>query len=165
MADKYALEALNNGEIGAAINTTGKSIRVRTISFETSVAYAAGEVVRLFASVNPSEIPIKIEIANDAIAGASDVDVGLYRAEKGAVIDKDIFGDGLSFTSAVALNSAADGMQTVDISKVGADAFYQYAGDTIGSIKSGAYDLALTFNSDVSAVGTVRVNVYTSSSL
>jgi hypothetical protein len=135
--------------------------KIRTITFETAAADAAGDVKRLF-TVGAHEIPVSLRIMCDAIAGATDIDIGLYRPGGGVVVDKDALADGLNIAAGVAYASAANGLAALGVEEQGVKTFAEIAADVvttdvIGHIPQDSYDVALTEVSEVSAAGTITV--------
>jgi len=146
IADKLANPALMSGAKVVAFVST----------FETAVADDDGSVYRIAKALQPSLIPIQITIYNDAITASTDWDLGLY--ETGideAVIDADVFVDGISMAGARVLGSGVSGLTAVDVANL-YKKIYEHAGDDVTDYKAG-YDLALTANTVGSAVGTITV--------
>lgn len=140
-----------------------KSVK-RTITFETEAADAAGDVKALF-RVGAHEIPVKCEIINDAIAGATDIDLGLYRDDE-TVVDADALMDGTDINAGVAWSSRTDGLSALGVEERGVKTFYDIANDVattdvVGSLPNDSYWVALTLNSEVSAAGTITVHLET----
>jgi len=130
------------------------------IEFEIAAADDDGSIYRLLRNVPGNLILAQAEIWCDAITGATDVDLGLYKNldEGGAALDADVFADGFSLASAKAYSGAGlFGMQSVDIADV-TKRLYEHAGHTISN-KLGGYDIALTANTVGSAAGTVLVRL------
>lgn len=167
MADTYAEAAIAAGNVARAMNSTGRKMRRRVVTFETAAAYAAGEIKRLF-TVGAHEVPTSIKIVNDAIAGATDVEIGLWRVNSGLVIDQDCFLGSLDIAAGFAWGSEKDGLTALAIEHRGIRSFQEHAAavstdplDDIGHIPNDSYDVGMIFNSDVSAVGTVTVEMIT----
>ena len=152
--DKYVDSNLAAGKLASALNEQG----TKTFTAVATVAVAAadddGSVYRVFKNVPSSVVPICICIHNTAITSGTDWDVGLYKTNLGAVVDKDILADGLDLSSARTIatwNNA--GMTTLTLSNGTQD---------LGTLSAqtdpdAAYDIALTANTVGSAAGTVRV--------
>ena len=143
-----------------AHKSSGVGPTVRSITFETEAADAAGDVKALF-RVGAHEIPLECWIINDAIAGATDIDLGLYRDDE-TVVDADALMDGADISAGIAYASKTDGLSALGVEERGVKAFYDIAndvatGDVIGSIPNDSYWVALTLNSEVSAAGTITV--------
>lgn len=166
MADEYVDAARQAGNPARAHESSGVGLRLRTITFETEVADAAGDIKRLF-TVGAHEIPVECKIVNDAIAGATDIDLGLYRpGVNGAVVDKDAFMDGANIAAGVAWASATNGLSALAVEEQGVKSVFDIAndvatGDVIGDLPSDSYDVALTLNSEVTAAGTITVFFWT----
>lgn len=147
-----------------AHKSSGVKPTIRTITFETEAADAAGDIKALF-RVGAHEIPLACYIVNDAIAGATDIDLGLYRDDETAV-DADALLDGADISAGVAWASATDGLGALGVEERGVKSFYDIAndvatGDVVGSLPNDSYWVALTLNSEVSAAGTVTVQLDT----
>ena len=166
MADEYVDAARQAGNPARAHESSGVGLRLRTITFETEAADAAGDIKRLF-TVGAHEIPIECKIFSDAIAGATDLDLGFYRpGVNGAVVDKDALLDGTDISAGIAWASAKDGLAALGVEERGVKSVFDIAndvatGDVIGDLPSDSYDVALTFNSEVSAAGTITVFFWT----
>lgn len=165
MADTYADASLAAGKVGRARSTWGVKPKLRTITFETAAAYAAGEIKRLF-QVGAHEIPVQLDVVNDAIAGATDVNLGLYRPNGGVAVDYDALLDGLDINAGTAWASKRDGLAALGVEERGVKTFREIAADVvttdvIGHVPNDSYDLAMTIDSDVSAVGTITVHLWT----
>lgn len=161
MADAFVDSQRQNGLPARAHESGGVCPKVRTITFETAAADAAGDVKRLF-TVGAHEIPLRCYIINDAIAGATDIDLGLYRPNLGAVVDKDALLDGADISAGKAWSAAVDGLAALGVEERGTKSFYDIANDVattdvIGHLPNDSYDFCLTQNSDVSAAGTITV--------
>ena len=128
-------------------------------NFETLVADDAGSKYRL-CKVGASWVPLKIEINNDSIAGATDMDLGLYETLEngGAVKDADVFMDGTDINAGSAIGSEVSGLSNIDIDSIG-EQMYQYAGETTLE-PARMYDLVLTANSDITGAGTIAFRMW-----
>jgi hypothetical protein len=155
MADNYVDANIVAGKKSSAL---AAGVGAETVTMAQTVAVLAadadGDIYRVFANVPSSLVPIKIEINNTAVTGGTDYDLGLYKPNGGAVVDKDILADGISMATArtVATSNNA-GLTTIAI----ADGF-----ETLGELSAqtdvdAAYDIALTANTVGSADGTIRV--------
>lgn len=166
MADKYVDTQRQNGLPARAHESSGVVPKLRTITFETAAADAAGDIRRLF-TVGAHEIPVQCDIVNDAIAGATDIDLGLYRkGVDGAVVDADALMDGTDISAGIAWASKTDGLSALAVEERGVLSFLEIAddvatSDAIGNIPDDSYDVALTLNSDISAAATITVHLWT----
>ena len=92
-------------------------------------------------------------IHNDAITAGTDYDLGLYKTNGGAVVDKDILADGISMATARGIATANNaGMTTIALETLA----------TLGTLSAqtdvdAAYDIAFTANTVGSADGDIRV--------
>jgi len=152
------------GEATDAHKSSGVKKIVRTVIFETEAADAAGDIKALF-RVGAHEIPVACRILNDAIAGATDIDVGLYRDSE-VVVDADALADGLDISAGSAIGSPANGLSALGIDEVKGKAFYDIAndvatGDVVGDLPNDSYWVCLTLNSEVAAAGTINIELET----
>lgn len=160
MADTYVDAAVEAGNVSSALKTRGADLIVMVQSFEIVSATADADVLRLFPSVNPALIPVRIDIVCDAITGGTDYDLGLYLPEGGAVLDKDCLMDGQTLATASTLVAPLNGMGAVDKANIGKKLYELLATpEAVGAIKGG-YDIALTANTAGSGEGTVTVIGY-----
>jgi len=147
-----------------AHKSSGVKPTVRTITFETEAADAAGDIKALF-RVGAHEIPVECWIINDAIAGASDIDLGLYRDSE-VVVDADALMDGTDISAGVAYASRTDGLSALGVEERGVKSFFDIAndvatGDVVGALPNDSYWVALTLNSEVTAAGTITLYLAT----
>ena len=120
-------------------------------SFEKG-AESDGSIWRV-GRISPMAKIKRISLACDAIAGLTDLDIGLYKPLEvgGAVISKDCFKDGLDPHAGMALTEE----YLVAVADVGKEAYL------IGSIAAadadryGAFDIALTGNTAGTNTGTI----------
>jgi hypothetical protein len=148
-----------NGEATDAHKSSGVDRITRTITFETEAADAIADIKALF-RVGAHEIPLECNIVNDAIAGATDIDLGLYYDDETAA-SADVLMDGADISAGNAWASPQDGLSNLGVEQVGIESFYTLAGDAVGSIPNDAYWVAFTLNSDISAAGTITVQLDT----
>lgn len=160
MSDLYADATLAAGGVARAAQATGVEPKVRVVTFETAASFAAGEIKRLF-RVAAHEIPVSCEIVNDAIAGATDVEIGLWRPNFGAVVAQDCLLGTLDIAAGFNWGSEKNGLAALGVEERGIKSFAQIAGDAIGAIPEDSYDVGMIFNSDVSAAGTITVKLTT----
>lgn len=98
-----------------------------------------------------------VKYLNTEITAGSDYDLGIYGVDGGAIKDKDVLDDGLSFTTAVTAAAPKQGLTNVAIANR-LKKLYELAGDATGSYP-GQYDIALTANTVGTADGTVFVEI------
>ncbi len=170
VVNKYVRTRIEAGKNDEAPYVNGSKIVGMVASEELAAGDDAASIYRFFKGLNPNLIPIDIKIyADDAVVGATEVDVGLYKQTDdggtGAVVSIDCFGDGLDLTPAggalrggdaqVGADEYIDGMKGVDIADL-TKKLYEHAGDDVTDYEQG-YDLALTVVSDTTTGGTVTV--------
>lgn len=165
MADGFVDAARQAGQPARAHESSGVGLRMRTITFETAVADAALDVKRLF-TVGAHEIPVKCVIMCDAIAGATEIDLGLYRPNGGIVVDRDALMDGADIAAGQTAASPEDGLAALGVEELGVKTFFDIANDVqsadvIGHLPADSYDIGLCLVSEVTAVGTITVHLQT----
>jgi hypothetical protein len=141
---------------------TGLETKKARLTFELDgTANATGDVIRILKNVPATMVLLNCYIANDAITGLNDVDLGLYLPDFGAVVDKDCFADGIDLSSGhatLAPGTALNGLVTVN-----ADSLHKAIRDinavVIAAGEYKFYDLALTFNAEPTAGGTVTIDL------
>jgi hypothetical protein len=153
--DKYTDSKIVAGKLGNPALISGASVLEFVASFEVDALDDDASVFRIGRSITGSLIPIEITVLNDGITGATDWDLGLYRPGLGAVISKDVLGDGLDLSAARVIGAGITGLSNLVIEDLGSK-LYELAGHTISN-KLDSYDLALTANVAGSASGTVTV--------
>lgn len=128
--------------------------RLRTIPFSFEVAADSDGSVYRIAQISPLCIMKSILVISDAIAGATDYEIGVYKplAIGGAVIDLDCF---MGSADINAGKAALTEMFVPTIADVGKSAFI-VAGLSAADIgKYGVFDLAITANTVGTAAGTI----------
>jgi hypothetical protein len=148
------------GELTSAVKSSGVKELVRCITFETAATDAAGDVKALF-RVGAHEIPVEGWLISDAIAGATDIDVGFYRDDE-TVVDKDALADGINPSAGIAFASRLDILTALAVEERGVLNMYEIANDVIttdviGHLPNDSYVVAVTLVSEVTAAGTITV--------
>lgn len=135
----------------------GGSSGVLTQYFDVAVdgaVIAAGDVIKL-APMTGTMVPVAVNIYTPAggLAGATDVDLGFYKSSLHGdeVLDADALGDGLDLSG---LEATVDGLTLAN-----ADRNKDIRTLVNANPAQTEYDLALTFNSEVTASGTLKVEV------
>ena len=169
VVDKYVRTLVEAGKLEEAPYVNGAKVVGMVASEELAAGDDAASIYRFFKGLNPNLIPIDIKIyVDDAVVGATDCDVGLYEQTDdggtGAVVDKDIFADGIDLSPAggavrgggvIGHDEFIDGMATVDIANL-TKKLYEHGGHDVTDYKAG-YDLCLTVVSDTTVGGTVTM--------
>ncbi len=174
--NKYVNTRVEAGKNDEAPYVSGSRVIGMVETEEVHADDGVVSVYRFFKGLTPNLIPIRIRIyVDDAIAGATEADVGLYEQTDdggtGAVIDRDCFADNLDLVAlgaggiaihggaadagAAASDGAIDGMAAVDIANKKYK-LYQHAGHDVTDYTQG-YDLCLTVVSDTTTTGTVTI--------
>jgi hypothetical protein len=160
MAFEFVDSNVEAGKLTDAVKSSGVKTKTRCITFETEAADAAGDIKALF-RVGAHEIPVEGWLISDAIAGATDLDVGFYRDDQ-TVVDKDALADGLNPSGGIAFASKLDILSALAVEERGVLKMYEIANDiattdVIGHLPNDSYIVAITLNSEVSAAGTITV--------
>lgn len=152
--DRFVLSAEEPIE---AYQAKGANIRSSVIVFAKEASDIDASVLRLIKGF-PAEAVIKnIIIANDAIASATDIDLGIYDVNSGAVVSKDIFLNGGSLASGRARGSELSAISSIAVADSNKK-LWELLGKTVAN-KSLSYDLCLTGNTFGSDTGTIVVIV------
>lgn len=155
--NKWASALVEAGKKDNTAKVAGGKILCLASTFEVAAADDDGSVYKL-AKLPANAIPVKCEIVNDAIAGATDYDLGLYN-EDGSEADKDLFMDGADISAGNPLSAPLDGLQTGPaIDKTG-QKVWELLGKTLDNKLEG-YVLALTANTVGAAAGTISYRFY-----
>lgn len=133
-----------------ALFATGKRVKViRASATITNGTHASGDIFRVAKGIplNTKVVSVFVPAATTGITGLSDVDLGVYKSNGGAVIDKDILIDGQSFASSVSVGDINDAVG------------YKTLGELLSLNNSqeyaGGVDIAFTLNATPSASGTL----------
>lgn len=154
--DKYVDSDLVAGKLAQALKSGGAEVFAMVATLEVAAADDDGSVYRLFKNLPGNLVPLKIEIANDAITGGTDYELGLYETGVGgAAKDIDCLMGTTTMASARARGSEISGMSAVAVDSPDST-LYELAGDTLATSEPG-YDLALTANTVGTAAGTITV--------
>jgi hypothetical protein len=152
--NKYVDDNVAAGKLGKAGLTSGDKIVVMVNTEEIAAADDDGSVYRFFKNVPANLIPVEITVTTDGITGMTDTDIGIYKTNLGAVVDKDVLMDGQTLASALTRATGHQlGLANVNI----ADAGKTLAVLSAQADPDQAYDIALTANTVGSAAGTVTV--------
>lgn len=138
-----------------------KSHGYRTItcigSFEVAADDDNGSVYRID-RIPSDAIPVSAKVANDAITGGTDYDLGFYEVSSqiaaGAAVDKDVLMDGADLSAGHAVGSELNGLSALAIGDRGRKV-YELLGKTLAN-KKPQYDLTFTANTVGTAVGTIE---------
>ena len=109
----------------------------------------------MFADIPASAILVECEILNDVVTAGTDWDLGLYKTDGGAVVDKDIYVDAADLSTGHANGSGLTGLSALNIDQ-SQKKLYENAAETLKTT-DGSYDIALTANVVGSSVSTVVV--------
>ncbi len=157
VVDKYANASVEAGT--RVLNLFGRGEKT-TVSRQIVAVAAAdddGSVYRVLKGIPTKSRIQKIEILNSAITAGTDYDLGFYKTDKGAVIDKDVLMDGQSFATAHAVGEEVQGNSNValtDMTKTIGELLGLDFNDSPSSV-----DLCLTANTVGTAAGTIVMTV------
>lgn len=135
---------------------TGIGAKVVALIAEVAISAADddGSIYRLFKDIPSTYVPFAIDLESTAITGGTDYDLGLYKTNLGAVVDKDCLMDGQTFATALTPATGSG----LGLGARGIANSLKNLGDLSGQTKpDGAYDLCLTANTVGTAAGTVVV--------
>lgn len=139
-------------------NDKGMVLHSATVLVSIAAADDDTSVYRVFENMSSSSIITNIMIGNTAITAGTDYDVGVYETGVGgAVVDKDIFADGLDLSSAHIRGAEISGIAAVSIANSQKN-LYTLLGKTLANNKM-AYDICLTANTVGTADGTILVTI------
>jgi hypothetical protein len=153
--DKFANSDIEDGKHANPNFAGGAKVLAIIGSYELAAADDDASVVRI-GRVLANYIPIFAQITCDAITAMTDLDVGLYKpGVGGAVVDADLFADGLNLNAGVTIvgNLANNGFTTQPTIENIGETIWQLLGLSVPNRQD--YDLALTWNTIGSAAGTV----------
>lgn len=151
--NKYVVSNFADGSLQDSHVYGGSKIVPHVVTFEVAAADDNNSIYRLF-RINSSDVILQLEISNDAITGGTDYDVGLYDiTTSGAVVDKDVFADGLNLTSAADKTNV---LTAPDIAELNLPVWDLVSGVTEDPNKQ--YDVAIHANVAGTAAGTITVH-------
>ena len=153
--DKYVNADVVAGKLAKAAHSNGGKLIAMVETFEVAAADDDGSVYRVFKNLPADLIPLKIELFNDAIAAATDYEIGLYETNSGAAKDIDCLLGTTDINAGNLRGSGVDGLGAVALSDA-ESMLYELAGDTVTTRLSG-YDLAVTANTVGTAAGTITI--------
>lgn len=161
-SDRYTDTTLHAGagaKVAAGLGAPGNMLILSGTYEKGGSADGDGSVLRLgTVPANAVPVPTLSRLNNDALAGATDIDIGLYKqGEGGAVVDKDILTDGIDINAGNASGSPIYAFQGVGIDKYGQD-LRTLVGGSVGDGNDN-YDIAITGNTFGTASGTISWNL------
>lgn len=156
--DKYADALIESGKLGVPAFSTGVKVVAMTALVEVAAADENLSVYRMFPNLSPNLVPWSLELFNDAIAGATDYDIGLYESKSpdgigGTVIDRDKFMDGTDINAGNALGSPVNALSNLNLDE-SQEMLYELGGQAIGARKD-SYDICITAVVVGTAAGTL----------
>ena len=153
------VDAVTGTFTGNAIQAQGSGIKVVTATFIPASGDDDGSVYRLFKDIPSNVVPLRLDVMTDGVTGMDDVDFGIYKTDKGDVVDKDILGDGLDLSSAAEYNAPLNGMNAVSKADFGKKNLWELLGLTMKARQTG-YDICATGNTNGSEADEVCVAFY-----
>ena len=158
VVNRWGSSLVEAGKKDDAAKVAGGKLMCVAAQVEVAEADSDGSIYKL-AKLPANAIPVKCDIFNDAIAGATSYDLGLYNEDETTEADKDVFMAATDINAGSAIGSPRNGLATgpaiADIGK----RIWELAGDTVNT-KEGGYVLALTGNTVGTAAGTISVFFY-----
>jgi hypothetical protein len=145
------------GKIGQASKVSGGKLLCLAGVVAKAAADGDGSVIYL-AKLPANAIPVKCELNNDALAGCTSVDLGLYK-ENGVVANKALLMSAVDINGGKAIGSEQSGLAAVAIADLGKK-LYELLGLTAANKVEEAYLLALTLNTAGAAAGNIAYRFY-----
>ena len=142
---------------GAALVAPGHAVHVFVGTVEAAIGDSIGSTYRL-ATVPSNFIPIKLDLAWDALGGTCTADVGVYESSAGAVIDADVFASNVSLVIAGAWTSELEEDGPADIDKLG-QPMWERMGLTAQPVPGKSYDIVATLTAASAAAGTLAMRL------
>ncbi len=153
--NKYVDAQIVANRTAGALSAQGIKTVDHVATFEIAAADDDASVFRIIKSVPSAMVPVSLRVSCDALTGCTDVDVGLYLPDLGAVVEVDILADGINMAAGFSRILALDGLVSVDLADC-KKSLWELAGKTVRN-KEAFYDVAMTFNTIGSGAGTVMV--------
>jgi len=147
----YINADLTNANKGSATKS-GAGVVALAGTYAKTAADNDTSVIRFFKGVPSTYIPLIVTVACEALSGATDVDMGVYKTDLGVVVDKDCLMDGQTLASASLVLNGLGGLAAADRGKP----LYLLAGETVASHQE-QYDIALTGNTFGTATGNIGI--------
>lgn len=140
-------------DTGVAARFSGGVVKAIPFSFEVAAADDDGSVYRI-GRMSPRAIILSIQLLSDAIANATDYEIGFYKALTldGSAVDIDCL---LGSTDINAGNAALAEVFVPTISNYGKEAYLLAGVAAADAEKYGSFDLAITANTVGTAAGTI----------
>lgn len=142
---------------------SGAQLRVLRGDYDIAAGDDINSIIRYFANVPSTWVPLFGFVGTDGVAGLTDADLGLYHPFKGgvagAVISIDCLMNGLDLSSALDLGAATalDALDAMDILYQGKRALWEIGGFASVSVAPPHVDIALTCKTEPTGAGTVTV--------
>lgn len=157
VVETYAESALNSFDKTTS-TLNGNPTKKIVASVEVLAADDDGSKY-ILGVVEGNNRPIDIVVFNDAITGGTDYDIGLYLIDSdrsvGAVVDVNLFADGLDLSSA---GDKTFALTAPDIANIGSTVEELLAAASVtANVGKGQYYLVLTANTVGTAAGTITV--------
>ena len=158
--NKWASELIEADKLESSLKSgAGGESYIYAETFEVAVADDNGSIYKL-AQLPANAILQKIEINNDAITGATDYDLGLYKnngVDQAIAIGKELLAANLNMSAAAARGSEKNGLAALNIDTIG-QKVWELLGKTLDT-KEEQYVLALTANTVGAAAGTISYRI------
>ena len=173
LKDKRGFAVINNyvdpnlsavpPKIGENVRVVGGQSKVAIQSFLTATSDSAGSIYRIFKGLSPDIIVSSITIYNDAISGATSVDVGAWVPldydNVGAAINATVFGSAIDIHLGNPVTAAPARIDTALSVANRCVPVWTVYGDTQYPAKHPAWDLALRFNNAPVQAGNISVKM------
>ena len=154
---KFLNSDLGTGTLLDAKSNGSGQVKSLVVTGEVAAADDNGSVYGLFL-INSASGLFSLEVSNDAITSGTDYDVGIYEYDGsgtiGAVVDKDLFADGLDLSSAADKANALTAPNIDELNK----AIWEYAALSLTSNPDKQYVVAVTANTVGTGAGTITAH-------
>ena len=133
----------------------GAAVMGAVSTFEVAAADDNDSIYRVFKGVPGDMIVLSLQLACDAIAGMTDVNVGLWETNLGAVVSENCFADAVNPSAGYAFRAELNLLAGLGVEKI-QKRIYEVGGHTIITRKP-SYDICLKAVAAAAAAGTVSI--------
>lgn len=158
--NKYTDSLIVGSTVTKLLSSLGQGAKLTVLhaTFAIAAADDDGSVYRVFKAVNGNLIPLYCVIGCDAITGGTSFDLGVYKTDLGAVVDKDIFMAAQTLATAVLPGpiTGINGLSAVSVANRG-KTIWELVPHTGPTQLAEGYDIAVTANTVGTAAGNVSV--------
>ncbi len=150
--NRWASEYVEGGKRDGAYKVAGAKVVELAGQDEKEAADTDGSVLKI-ARLPANAVITEFLLNNDAIAGLTDVDAGLYKEDGSSAVDADKLMDGADLSGGKAIGSEQNGLAAIGVDGIGKK-LWELLGYTELNKPEG-FVLALTLNTAGANVGTI----------